>query len=115
MKIIFFLHVFSNRIQNISKGNDFMSPYELRERLKKEVPEVKIYPILTKFSYSEEEYQEELKNQLDLKKDIEAGNVISRPVYTWQEKELKMDKFYEKGWYKPKFYTLPKSMFRSED
>ena len=92
-----------------------MSPNELRERLMKEVPEVKIYPILTKFSYSEEEYQEELKNQLDLKKDIEAGNVISRPVYTWQEKELKMDKFYEKGWYKPKFYTLPKSMFRSED
>lgn len=92
-----------------------MPPYELIERLKKEVPEGKIYPILTKFSYSEEEYQKELKNQLDLKKDIEAGNVISRPVYTWQEKELKMDKFYEKGWYKPKFYTLPKSMFRSED
>lgn len=107
--------MFSNRIQNISKGNDLMTPFELRERLKNEVPEVKIYPILTKFNYSEEEYQEELKNQLALKHDIEAGNVITRPLYTWQEKELKMDKFYEKGWYKPKFYTLPKSMFRSED
>ncbi|MGH1663476.1 hypothetical protein [Enterococcus avium] len=92
-----------------------MSPYELRERLIKEVPEVKIYPILTKFSYSEEEYLEELKNQLALKHDIEAGNMITRPLYTLQEKELKMDKFYEKGWYKPKLFTLPKSMFRSED
>ncbi len=92
-----------------------MTPYELRKRLIKEVPEVKIYPILTKVDYSEEEYQKELKDQLRLKEDLETGNMVTMPLFSWAEKELKMDKFYEKGWYKPKLYTLPKSMFRSED
>ncbi|EKL7634290.1 hypothetical protein PSN97_002696, partial [Enterococcus faecalis] len=89
--------------------------YELRERLKKDVPEVKIYPILTNAYYSEKEYQEVLEKQLKLKYDIEKENMVTLPLFSWKEKELKMDKFYEKGWYKPKLYTLPKSMFRSED
>ncbi|EHV2875971.1 hypothetical protein K0I71_002722, partial [Enterococcus faecalis] len=88
---------------------------ELRERLKKDVPEVKIYPILTNAYYSEKEYQEVLEKQLKLKYDIEKENMVTLPLFSWKEKELKMDKFYEKGWYKPKLYTLPKSMFRSED
>ncbi|EFE17675.1 TPA: hypothetical protein RHK09_001801 [Enterococcus faecalis] len=92
-----------------------MTPYELRERLKKDVPEVKIYPILTNAYYSEKEYQEVLEKQLKLKYDIEKENMVTLPLFSWKEKELKMDKFYEKGWYKPKLYTLPKSMFRSED
>lgn len=92
-----------------------MTPYELRERLIKEVPEVKIYPILTNADYSEDEYQKELEDQLRLKEDIENGNMVTMPLFSWKEKELKMDKFYEKGWYKPKLYTLPKSMFRSDD
>ncbi|AAO81209.1 hypothetical protein [Enterococcus faecalis] len=92
-----------------------MTPYELRERLKRDVPEVTIYPILTNPYYSEEEYQDVLKDQLKLKKDIETDNMVTLPLFSWKEKELKMDKFYEKGWYKPKLYTLPKSMFRSED
>ncbi len=92
-----------------------MTPYELRERLKKDVPEVKIYPILTNAYYIEKEYQEVLEKQLKLKYDIEKENMVTLPLFSWKEKELKMDKFYEKGWYKPKLYTLPKSMFRSED
>lgn len=92
-----------------------MTPYELRERLKRDVPEVTIYPILTNAYYSEDEYQEVLEKQLQLKDDIEKENMITLPLFSWKEKELKMDKFYEKGWYKPKLYTLPKSMFRSED
>ncbi|MFC0738938.1 hypothetical protein ACE4ZD_008225 [Enterococcus faecalis] len=92
-----------------------MTPYELRERLKKDVPEVTIYPILTNAYYSEKEYQEVLEKQLKLKYDIEKENMVTLPLFSWKEKELKMDKFYEKGWYKPKLYTLPKSMFRSED
>ncbi|HAP5237395.1 TPA: hypothetical protein IUZ34_002154 [Enterococcus faecalis] len=92
-----------------------MTPYELRERLKKDVPEVKIYPILTNAYYSEKEYQEVLEKQLKLKYDIEKENMVTLPLFSWKEKELKMGKFYEKGWYKPKLYTLPKSMFRSED
>lgn len=92
-----------------------MTPYELRERLKKDVPEVTIYPILTNAYYSEKEYQEVLEKQLKLKYDIEKENMVTLPIFSWKEKELKMDKFYEKGWYKPKLYTLPKSMFRSED
>lgn len=92
-----------------------MTPYELRERLKKDVPEVKIYPILTNAYYSEKEYQEVLEKQLKLKYDNEKENMVTLPLFSWKEKELKMDKFYEKGWYKPKLYTLPKSMFRSED
>ena len=92
-----------------------MTPYELRERLKKDVPEVKIYPILTNAYYSEKEYQEVLEKQLKLKYDIEKENMVTLPLFSRKEKELKMDKFYEKGWYKPKLYTLPKSMFRSED
>lgn len=36
-------------------------------------------------------------------------------LFLWKEKELKMDKFYEKGWYKFKFYIFLKFMFRSED
>ncbi len=92
-----------------------MTPYELRERLKKDVPEVTIYPILTNSYYSEKEYQEVLEKQLKLKYDIEKENMVTLPLFSWKEKELKMDKFYEKGWYKPKLYTLPKSMFRSED
>lgn len=91
-----------------------MTPYELRERLKRDVPEVTIYPILTNPYYSEEEYQDVLKDQLKLKKDIETDNMVTLPLFSWKEKKLKMDKFYEKGWYKPKLYTLPKSMFRSE-
>ncbi|HAP3854213.1 TPA: hypothetical protein IUU01_000653 [Enterococcus faecalis] len=92
-----------------------MTPYELRERLKKDVPEVTIYPILTNAYYSEKEYQEVLEKQLKLKYDIEKENMVTLPLFSWKEKELKMDKFYEKGRYKPKLYTLPKSMFRSED
>lgn len=92
-----------------------MTPYELRERLKKDVPEVTIYPILTNAYYSEKEYQVVLEKQLKLKYDIEKENMVTLPLFSWKEKELKMDKFYEKGWYKPKLYTLPKSMFRSED
>lgn len=92
-----------------------MTPYELRERLKKDVPEVTIYPILTNAYYSEKEYQEVLEKQLKLKYDIEKENMVTLPLFSRKEKELKMDKFYEKGWYKPKLYTLPKSMFRSED
>lgn len=92
-----------------------MTPYELRERLKRDVPEVTIYPILTNPYYSEKEYQDVLKDQLKLKKDIETDNMVTLPLFSWKEKELKMDKFYEKSWYKPKLYTLPKSMFRSED
>lgn len=92
-----------------------MTPYELRERLKKDVPEVTIYPILTNAYYSEKEYQEVLEKQLKLKYDFEKENMVTLPLFSWKEKELKMDKFYEKGWYKPKLYTLPKSMFRSED
>ncbi|EKK0951153.1 hypothetical protein PKB68_002318 [Enterococcus faecalis] len=63
-----------------------MTPYELRERLKRDVPEVTIYPILTNAYYSEDEYQEVLEKQLKLKDDIENENMV----------------------------TLPKSMFRSE-
>lgn len=92
-----------------------MTPYELRERLKKDVTEVTIYPILTNAYYSEKEYQEVLEKQLKLNYDIEKENMVTLPLFSWKEKELKMDKFYEKGWYKPKLYTLPKSMFRSED
>ena len=35
-----------------------MTPYELRERLKRDVPEVTIYPILANPYYSEEKYQD---------------------------------------------------------
>lgn len=92
-----------------------MTPYELRYRLKSDVPEVKIYPILTNEYYSEEEYKEILQKQLKLKKDIESENMVTMPLFTEKEKEYKMDKFYEKGWYKPKMFTLPKSMFRGVD
>lgn len=92
-----------------------MTPYELRDRLRQDVPEVQIYPILTNDYYSEEEYQEVLLKQLKIKEDIETGNVVTMPLFSPQEKELKMDKFYEKGWYKPEVYSLPKSMFRSEE
>lgn len=47
-----------------------MTPYELRERLKRDVPEVTIYPILTNPYYSEEEYQDVLKDQLKPKKTL---------------------------------------------
>ena len=47
-----------------------MTPYELRERLKRDVPEVTIYPILTNPYYSEEKYQDVLKDQLKLKKTL---------------------------------------------
>ncbi|OSH07833.1 hypothetical protein [Enterococcus faecalis] len=79
-----------------------MTPYELRERLKRDVPEVTIYPILANPYYSEEKYQDVLKDQLKLKKDIETDNMVTLPLFSWEEKELKMDQFYEKGWYKPK-------------
>lgn len=88
-----------------------MTPYEIRDQLKKEVPEVGIFPILTNELYSEEEYQEVLKNQLKLKKDIETGNMKKMPIYTWEQKELRMEEFYEKGWF---MVELPKSMFGGE-
>ena len=90
-----------------------MTPYELRDRLRRDVPEVQIYPILTNEYYSEEEYQDVLLKQLKMKEDIETGNMVTIPLFSQQEKELKMDKFYEKGWYKPELHSLPKSMFRS--
>ena len=40
-----------------------MNPYKLRERLKKDVPTVGIFPVLTNPDYSEEEYQEILQEK----------------------------------------------------
>ena len=31
--------------------------------------------------------------------------MVTLPLFSWEEK-IKMDQFYEKGWYKPKLYTL---------
>lgn len=90
-----------------------MTPYELRYRLKLDVPEVEIYPILINDDYSEEEYQEVLHDQLKMKRDFETGNIIKYPLFSWEEKELGMERFYKKGWFKPKMIDLPKSMFRS--
>ena len=64
-----------------------MTPYELRERLKRDVPEVTIYPILTNPYYSEEKYQDVLKDQLKLK-NIETDNMVTLPCFLGR-KELK--------------------------
>lgn len=63
-----------------------MTPYELRERLKRDIPEVTIYPILTNPYYSEEEYQDVLKDQLKLKKDIETDNMVTLPYFHGKKK-----------------------------
>ena len=92
-----------------------MDPYKLRERLKKDVPTVGIFPILTNPDYSEEEYQEILKDQLQIKHDLDTGKVRKVPVFTYEEKQLGRDKLYEKGWYKPKTVELPESILRNDN
>lgn len=91
-----------------------MDPFELRERLMKEVPEVNLFPILTASYYSEEQYQEVKKNQLKLKKEIEDNKLIHVPYFSFEEKKLRMEEFYDKGWYKPKTFAVPKSLFEEE-
>lgn len=92
-----------------------MTPYELRERLIKDVPEVKIYPILTNPDYTEEEYLEELRKQLQVKDDIENNRYTTVPVWSYEEIQAGLNKEYEKGNYTPtEFMTFPASLIRSD-
>ena len=79
-----------------------MNPYKLRERLKKDVPTVGIFPVLTNPDYR-------------IKHDLETGKVRKVPAFTYEEKQLGLDKLYEKGWYKPKMIELPESILRNDD
>lgn len=81
-----------------------------------DVPEVEIYPILTNYDYTEEEYQEELRKQLIVKDDIENNRYRIVPVWSYAEMKAGLDKEYEKGNYAPeKFMRFPASLISSDN
>ena len=92
-----------------------MSPYELRRRLMEDVPEVKIYPILVKSDYTEEEYLEELRDQLAIKDDLEHNRLKDVPIFTEDELAKGLDIEYKNGNYRPKrVVRMPISIFKKE-